>query len=195
MRLGKKCKIRKNRRIGYNEDKFVKQNYMFNGKAIIPILFNDIDDLYMKHDYKKIEMSNDVFEYIEEVADMVPMDTDIVLEVHCPRLNDESRDRVVKTMKNNFAMEMDDADFEISRINRKALIFTIVGLLVLAVNILTEKYIGPVVSNFICVIWWVAIWDMVELLCFDKTEWQWKRLNYQQLYDSQVTFVFDVESD
>ena len=149
----------------------------------------------MKHDYKKIEMSNDVFEYIEEVADMVPMDTDIVLEVHCPRINDEIRDKVVKTMKNNFAMEIDDADFEVSRINRKALIFTIIGLLVLAINILTEKYIGPVISSFICVIWWVAIWDMVELLCFDKPEWQWKRLNYQQLYDSQITFVFDVDGE
>jgi hypothetical protein len=128
MRLGKKSKIRKNRRIGYNEDKFVKENYMFNGKAIIPILLEDVDDLYMKHDYKKIEMSNDMFEYIEEVADMVPMDTDIVLEVHCPRVDDTVRDKMIKTMKYNFAMEMDDADFEISRINRKAIMFTVIGI-------------------------------------------------------------------
>ena len=192
MRLGKKSKIRTNRRIGYNEDKFVKENYMFNGKAIIPIILEDIDDLYMKHDYKKIEMSNDMFEYIEEVADMVPMDTDIVLEVHCPRVDDTVRDKMIKTMKYNFAMEMDDADFEISRINRKAIMFTVIGILLLAFNLLTEQYINPVISNFICVIWWVAIWDMAELLCFDRAEWKWKRLNYQQLYDAQITFVFDV---
>ena len=32
---------------------------------------------------------------------------------------------------------------------------------------------------------------MAELLCFDRPEWKWKRLNYQQLYDSTIRFVFD----
>ena len=46
-------------------------------------------------------------------------------------------------------------------------------------------------SNFICVVWWVAIWEMVELQFMDKTDLKWKRLNYQQLYDAEIKFVFD----
>lgn len=194
----KKDKIKKNRRnrkIGYNEEKFLNENYMFDGEAVIPILLEDVDDLYMKHDYKKKELSSDMFAYIEEVADMVPIDTDIVLEVHCPEIGINDQEKIAEVMKFNFAMEMDDADFEIRRINKKALIFTLVGILVLAFNLLTEDYINGVISNFICVIWWVAIWDMVELLCFDKVEWKWKRLNYQQLYDSKITFIFDVKKN
>ena len=193
MRLGKNRKVRKNRKIRYNEEMFLKKHYVEHGKAVIPILLEDINDLYMKHDYKKLEMSNGIFEYVEEVADMVPMDMDIVLEVHCPKVDEQQQERITKVMKNNFAMEMDDADFEVSRINRKAIIYAVAGLIILAFNLLLDKYIGAVLSNFICVIWWVAIWDMAEMLTMEKPEWKWKRLNYQQLYDSQITFVFDVK--
>ena len=193
MRLGKNRKVRKNRKIRYNEELFLNKHYVEHGKAVIPILLEDINDLYMKHDYKKLEMSNKILEYVEEVADMVPMDMDIVLEVHCPKVDEQQQEKMAKVMKNNFAMEMDDADFEVSRINRKAIIYAVAGLIILAFNLILEEYIGAVLSNFICVIWWVAIWDMAELLTMEKPEWKWKRLNYQQLYDSQITFVFDVE--
>ena len=128
MRLGKNRKVRKNRKIRYNEEQFLKKHYIEHGKAVIPVLLEDIDDLYMKHDYKKLEMSSSVFEYIEEVADMVPMDTDIVLEIHCPKISEEQQDKIAKTMKYNFAMEMDDADFEVGRINRKSMISPIISI-------------------------------------------------------------------
>ena len=73
----------------------------------------------------------------------------------------------------------------------KSWLFGLVGLFILVLNILTEKYIGAVLSNFICVVWWVAIWEMVELQTIEKADLKWKRLNYQQLYDAEITFVFD----
>ena len=57
-------------------------------------------------------------------------------------------------------------------------------------NILTEE-VSSIFSNFISVVWWVAIWDMVEILVIANREIKWKRLNNQQLYDSTVEFVFD----
>ena len=41
------------------------------------------------------------------------------------------------------------------------------------------------------VVWWVAIWDMVEIIFLDNQEIKAKRLNNQQLYDSTIKFVFD----
>lgn len=184
-------KIRKNRRIKYNEANYIKKNYMVDGKAVIPVLLEKVDDLFMRHDYKKYEMSDDVCKYIEEIAYMVPMDTDIVIEMHCPKVDDDAKNRMIKAIKNNFAMEIDDADYDIAKANSRSLVFGIIGLLILIINLLTEKYIGAVLSNFICVIWWVAIWETVELQTIDKSDLKWKRLNYQQLYDSEITFVFD----
>lgn len=187
----KKVIRRRNRRIKYNEKSYINKNYVVNGKAVIPVLLDNKDELFMKHDYKKIELSDDVSKYIEEIAYMIPMDMDIVLEIHCPFVDEETQKNMIKVIKNNYGMEIDDADYDISRINDKSWIYGIIGVLILIINLLTEKYIGAVLSNFICVVWWVAIWEMVELQTIDKSDLRWKRLNYQQLYDSKITFVFD----
>lgn len=182
---------RKNRRIKYNEENYINKNYVVDGKAVIPVLLENIDDLFMKHDYKKKELSDDVCKYIEEIAYMIPMSMDIIIEFHCPKVNNEEKEKIVSAVKNNYGMEIDDADYDISKINFRSLIYGIVGILILIINLITEKYIGAVLSNFICVVWWVAIWEMVELQTIEKTNLKWKRLNYQQLYDAEITFVFD----
>ena len=182
---------RKNRKIKYDEENYINNNYMIDGKAVIPVELSCVDDLFMKHDFKKLELSDDVCKYIEEIAYMIPMSTDIVLEIHCPDVDDATKIRMVKAIKNNYGMEIDDADYDIAKINRRSWFYGIVGSLLLIVNLLTEKYTGAVVSNFICVVWWVAIWEMVELQTMDKADLKWKRLNYQQLYDSEITFVFN----
>ena len=164
---------------------------MVNGKAVIPVLLENVDDLFMKHDFKKFELSDDVCKYIEEIAYMIPISTDIVIELHCPKVNNTIKEKMIKAIKNNYGMEIDDVDYDISKVNIKSLIYGIIGLTILILNILTEKYIGAVLSNFICVVWWVAIWEMVELQTIQKSDLKWKRLNYQQLYDAEITFTFN----
>ena len=48
----------------------------------------------MKHDYKKYELSDDLCKYIEEIAYMVPINTDIVLEIHCPEIDEELQNKI-----------------------------------------------------------------------------------------------------
>jgi hypothetical protein len=182
---------RKNRRIKYNEENYINVNYVVDGKAVIPVELDDTNDLFMKHDYKKFELSDDVCKYIEEIAYMIPMDMDIVIELHCPKVDDDTKTKMVKAIRNNYGMDIDDLDYDINKVNRKSIIYGLIGLFILVVNLITEKYIGAVLSNFICVVWWVAIWEMVELQTIEKADLKWKRLNYQQLYDAEITFVFD----
>ena len=190
-----KKRTRKNRQIKYNEENYINKNYMVNDKAVIPVELETVDDLFMKHDYKKYEMSDDVCKYIEEIAYMIPLDVDIIIELHCPEVDDEKKQRMIKAIKNNYGMEIDDIDYDLSRVNTKSIIFCLVGLIILIINLITEKYIGPVLSNFICVVWWVAIWETIELQTIEKADLKWKRLNHQQLYDAEITFVFDKEED
>ena len=119
----------KNRKIKYNEEKYINSNYVVDGKAIIPVLLENTDDLFMKHDFKKIETSDDVCKYIEEIAYMVPMDMDIVIEIHCPKVSDEKQEKMIKALRNNYGMEIDDVDYDISKI-----------------NIIIEKTILPLIS-------------------------------------------------
>lgn len=191
--MHKKKTARKNRRIKYNEELYIEKNYIVDDKAIIPVELEKIDDLFMKHDYKKFELSDEVCDYIEEIAYMIPMNTDIVIEIHSPKVDDEMQIKMIKAIKNNYGMDIDDIDYDISKINARSLIYGIIGILILAINLITEPFIGEVLSNFICVVWWVAIWEMVELQTIEKPDAKWKRLNFQQLYDAEITFVFNEE--
>lgn len=184
---------RKNRKIKFSEDQYVEKQYIVDGKAIIPVQLNSPSDLYMEHDYKQVELSDSVCAYIEEIAYMIPINTDVILEIHCPKVDIETQDKMVRSIRNNYGIEIDDVDYEILLQNRRSVILAIVGIFLLIVNIITDKYIGSIISNFICVVWWVAIWDMIEIQIMDNSECKAKRLNYQQLYDAQITFVFEEE--
>ena len=185
---------RKNRKIKFSELNYVEKNYMQRGKAVIPIKLEKISDLYMKHDYKQMELSDSVCNYIEEIAYMVPINTDIVLEIHCPEIDEELQNKIKKNIKNNYGMEIDDNEYDLAINNRRAIIFTIVGVLLLIIHILIENH-GRILADFLSVVWWVAIWDMVEILILGNQEIKWKRLNNQQLYDSTIKFVFDEKID
>ncbi len=184
---------RKNRKIKFSEDQYVEKQYMIDGKAVIPVQLDRLSDLYMEHDYKQVELSDSVCAYIEEIAYMIPINTDIVLEIHCPTIGVEEQEKVVRSIRNNYGIEIDDVDYEMMLSNRRSIVLAIIGMVLLIVNILTDKYVGSIISNFICVVWWVAIWDMIEIQTLDKSENKAKRLSYQQLYDAQITFVFEDE--
>ena len=186
---------RKNRKIKYDEENYINLNYMVNGKAVIPVELESVDDLFMKHDYKQFELSDDVCKYIEEIAYMIPMSTDIVIELHCPKVDDVFKQKMIRAIRNNYGMEIDDIDYDLNKVNTRSWFYGIVGIAILVFNLLTEKIIGEVLSNFICVVWWVAIWEMVELQTIEKPDLRWKRLNHQQLYDAEITFVFDKDED
>ena len=185
---------RKNRKIKFSELNYVEKNYMRKGKAVIPVKIDKISDLYMKHDYKQMELADSICDYIEEIAYMVPINTDIVIEIHCPEIDEELQTKIKKNIKNNYGMEIDDNEYDLSVNNKRAWWFAIVGMIMLIINILTED-ISSIFSNFISVVWWVAIWDMIEILVIENKEIKWKRLNNQQLYDSTVEFVFDYKEN
>ena len=139
---------RKNRKIKFSELNYVEKNYIKKGKAIIPVKLEKISDLYMKHDYKQMELSDSICNYIEEIAYMVPINTDIVLEIHCPEIDEELQNKIRKNIKNNYGMEIDDNEYDLAINNRRALIFAIVGIILLIVNILTEN-LGEIFYNFL----------------------------------------------
>lgn len=192
----KKYSRRKNRKIKFSEDRYVEKYYMQDEKAVIPIELENENDLYMKHDFKKMELSDEVCSYIEEIAYMVPINTDIVLEIHCPKVTKVKQEKMKKAIRNNFGMEIDDIEYDIRVENRRSFFLLIIGIILIAVNIILDKhYENSILTNFLCVVWWVAIWNVIEIQTLDKRENKEKRLNYQQLYDAEIKFVFDKKAN
>ncbi len=190
----KPTKRRKNKKILFDEDNYIEKYYYKDGKVVIPLLLEKVSDLYMKHDYKQMEVSYSVCDYIEEIAYMVPVNIDLEIEIHCPKIDMATQKRIKDAIKNNYGMEIDELDYDMNVKNRRSLILLIVGVIILTFYILLEKYSRSIVlSELFCIFWWVAIWNVIEIQTLDRREYKDERLNYQQLYEAKVSFVFDKE--
>ena len=184
-------KYRKNRKIKFSEKDYFEKHYLKNGKAVIPITIDKINDLYMKHDYRKIDLSDQLCNYIEEMAYIVPIEYDIILEIHCPEISIDEQNRISKTFKTNFGMEIDDIDYDIKSEKNKAYLLFIIGVFLMIIAYAITPYVWQIISDFAIIAGWVALWDMIEILWLDSEKLKTNRLNKLQLYDSEVTFIFD----
>ena len=184
-----------NHRIRYSEKDYVKKNYIKDGKAVIPIKIKNLDDLYMKHDYLKLDLSDEVSDYIEEIAYIIPTNMDIVLEIH---YNDEisanQQARIKKVFKSNYGSDIDDIDYKARIHNYKALVLLLFGTFFIFLSFIFNNLtfgLAGFIAEFFMISGWVFIWDMIETLSIKRSKLITQRINKLQLYDADITFVFD----
>ena len=189
-----KSKFRfKNRKIKFREADYIEKHYIKDGKAVIPIHLNNINELYMKHDHKKLALSDDVCDYIEEIAYISPLKYPIVLEIYCPEISEEQQLRIKKVIKNNYGMEIDDRDYDIHVANRKCISLFFMGLIFMLLSFALNGKVTQFVVEFFSIAGWVALWEMFEVLMLNNAEKRTERLYKLQLYDSEIRFAFPKE--
>ena len=184
-----------NHRIRYSEKDYVEKNYIKDGKAVIPIKINKLDDLYMKHDYLKLDLSDQVFDYIEEIAYIIPSNVDIVLEVHYhDEISENQQKRIKKVFKSNYGSDIDDIDYDLRMNNYKSLILFIFGTFFIFMSFIFNNLsfaLSEFIAEFFMISGWVFIWDIVETISIKRSKLITKRINKLQLYDADISFIFD----
>jgi len=184
-----------NHKIRYSEKDYVKKNYMKDGKAVIPIKINKLDELYMKHDYLKLDLSDEVFDYIEEIAYLIPRNIDIVLEVHYhDEISNNQQQRIKKVFKSNYGSDIDDIDYKLRMHIYRAIILFLFGTFFIFMSFIFSTLtfgLAGFIAEFFMISGWVFIWDMVETVSIRRSELISKRINKLQLYDAEIAFVFD----
>ena len=183
----------KNRKIKFREADYIEKHYIKDGKAVIPIHLNNINELYMKHDHKKLALSDDVCDYIEEIAYIIPLKYPIVLEIYCPEISEEQQLRIKKVIKNNYGMEIDDRDYDIHVANRKCISLFFMGLIFMLLSFALNGKVTQFVVEFFSIAGWVALWEMFEVLMLNNAAKRTERLYKLQLYDSEIRFAFPKE--
>lgn len=181
----------KNRKIKFREADYIDKHYLKDGKAIIPIYLKSIDDLYMKHDYKKLALSDELCNYIEEIAYIIPLKYPIILEIHCPEISESQQLRIKKVIKNNYGMEIDDRDYDIHVANRKCISLFFLGFFFMILSFALQDKVMQFLVEFLSIAGWVALWEMFESLMLNNAEKRTQRLYKLQLYDSEIKFKFD----
>ena len=186
---------RLNHKIKYSEKDYVKKNYMKNGKAVIPIKIKKLDELYMKHDYLKLDLSDEVSDYIEEIAYIIPSNVDIVLEVHYrEEFSEIQQQRIRKVFKSNYGSDIDDIDYKARIHNYKAIVLLLFGAFFIFLSFIFNNLtfgLAGFIAEFFMISGWVFIWDMIETLSIKRSKLITQRINKLQLYDADITFVFD----
>ena len=180
----------KNRKIKFREADYIEKHYLKDGKAVIPIHLNSINELYMKKKKKKLALSDEVCNYIEEIAYIIPLKYPIILEIHCPEITEEQQLRIKKVIKNNYGLEIDDRDYDIHVSNKKSLSLFFIGILILILSYALENILLEVFLEFLYIAGWVALWEMCENLMLNNVEKRTERIYKLQLYDSEIKFVF-----
>jgi len=184
-----------NHRIRYSEKDFVQKNYMKDGKAVIPIKINTLDDLYMRHDYLKLDLSDQVFNYIEEVAYLIPANVEIILEVHYhDEISENQQQRIKKVFKANYGSDIDDIDYNLRMNNYKSIILFLFGAFFIFMSFIFNNLTFPIaefIAEFFMISGWVFIWDIVETISIKRSELLTKRINKLQLYDANINFIFE----
>lgn len=189
-----KIKFRfKNRKIKFREADYVEKHYIKNGKAVIPIHLNSLDELYMKHDHKKLALSDEVCNYIEEIAYIIPLKYPIILEIYCPEITEEQQLRVKKVIKNNYGMEIDDRDYDIHVANRKCVSLFFLGIFFIFISFALQGRLMAFIVEFLSIAGWVALWEMFESLMLNNAAKRTERIYKLQLYDSEIRFAFPKE--
>ena len=181
----------KNRKIKFREADYVEKHYIKDGEAVIPIYLKSIDELYMKHDYNKLALSDEVCNYIEEIAYIIPLEYRITLEIHCPEISEAEQLRIKKVIKNNYGMEIDDRDYDIRIANKKSISLFFLGALILIASYALEDYLMEFLIEFLYIAGWVALWEMCESLMLNNAAKRVERINKLQLYDSTIKFIFN----
>ena len=184
-----------NHRIRYSEKDYVEKNYIKDGKAVIPIKINKLDDLYMKHDYLKLDLSDEVSDYIEEIAYIIPRNIDINLEIHYhDEISNNQQQRIKKVFKSNYGSDIDDIEYHVRIHNYKAIIMFLFGTFFMFLSFIFKTLTFPLagfIAEFFMISGWVFIWDMIETLSIRRSELISDRINKLHLYDADITFVLD----
>jgi len=184
-----------NHKIRYSEKDYVQKNYIKDGKAVIPIKVNKLDDLYMKHDYLKLDLSDEVVDYIEEVAYLIPRNVDMVLEIHYnDEMSNNQQQRIRKAFKSNFGGDIDDIDYNVRMHNYKAIILFLFGTFFIFMSFIFNNLtfgLAGFIAEFFMISGWVFIWDMVETISIKRSELRTKRINKLHIYDAEINFIID----
>ena len=183
--------IFRNRKIKFSEADYIDKHYIDGDNAIIPINLDSIDELYMKHDFKKLALSDEICKYIEEIAYIIPLKYHIVLEIHSPKIDEQEQLSIKKVIKNNYGMEIDDRDYDVRVAYHKCISMCFLGAFFLIVAYTFDNYLNDFIKEVISIAGWVALWEMFECLMLDNAKKKTERINNLQLYDSEIRFVFD----
>jgi len=179
----------KNKHVDYI--RYVKDFYLENGLAYVSCRVNGFYDVIDPLSVEAYEWLNwDFTRFVESNAGYIPEEYPIVLEICGGKFSQKEKDSIVEAISDYYALKMGDAQLELDRIRKKMNFLLITGFLAFALllMLLAWKSTPTLLLELVLIWFWFALWELGDLVFYDRSEVLAKKLKAAQLASMKIQF-------
>lgn len=186
-----KKNVKKFKNTKFNYDNFISEYYIDNdGKAYISTKVSSINDIISKYSIKNYEWINpNYIDYIENVANYIPVEENIVLEICGCKFTEEEQILIKKVLTQYFVLKLGDAIIDININKKRSMVLLVFGiistLLFMLLNIIN---VIPTIAEMIAIGLWFFVWEYLDLVLLKGSELSTKKIEAAQLANVIIVF-------
>jgi hypothetical protein len=170
--------------------KYVKDFYVDNGLAYISCNVTGISDIIDPYSVNGYEWLNESFaRFVESNAEYVPTEYPIVLEICGHRFTPKQKAVIEETVSDYYALKLGDAQLTLERNMTKSIFLGVILVLALIAMTALSKIVSTTISETIIVLFWFALWELLDNAVFDRLELLDDKRDAAQMASIKVLFM------
>ncbi len=186
-----KKNLQKYRNTKFNYENFISEYYIDeDGNSYISTKVNSIDDIISPHSIKNYEWVNLEFvNYVENVANYIPIEESIVLEICGCKFTDEEQKLIKKVLTTYFGLKLGDAIIDVNINRKRAMILLTFGIIILLIfSLLSFTKIVSTFTELIVLGLWFFIWEYLDVRLLEGSNLSVKKIEAAQLANLKIIF-------
>lgn len=183
--------FRQNKRIKYNAKNYLKKVINKNGEAVLPIKLNNKEEMFNKHDPRGLTLSEDIVNYIEEIAYDVPYDNDIVFEISCPGLSRIDKEKMTEVIKLYYGLEIAGIDEDLKITKRKSRTMWVIAIISILLMFASWRWMESSFMELLLIVVWFTVWEAIDEQIYTQSDLNYDRMDAEQIYSCKVIFSED----
>ena len=184
-----KEKLNRYKKMDFDIDSYLLNNYIVGSKAIIPINISSKDEMFLLYDLENKIINPDIISYIESIVYYIPYEYSITLNITGVTFTDSEKAEIVKSLTNQFGLVVHDKKAELYFNDKKGVLLFIFGFVVLYFSFFLQKTIDSrFTSEIISIVGTFSIWEFVDTIWFDRNHYKVDVLNAGQVASANITF-------
>ncbi len=171
----------------YIEDEYLDEE----GNAVIDIKLDDDYEIFNPLSMgNQKEINPDIFDYIDQKADLIPMRYPLVIRFHSKPLAEEDKSQISHCIKEHYFSEIQDVDWDKKKNNWLILLMSLIGVLFIVIYLICElTNSNMIIIEIMSIIGWFAIWEAANHFFVDRNELKRKKLEVTQSYIAKIEFI------
>jgi hypothetical protein len=160
------------------------------GQAIINIGAENYDDIFSPYCYKGGDsLAFELVEYLEEKAESIPLDRDLVMRFHVKNANDAKREEVEQAVRANFRNDIVGLKRQMRRNDAFSLAFILIGLSLFFLYMFLPVTVPVIIRGLVDLFSWVMCWEALDAFFLDRRSLQLERFKKYRLWASKIEII------